>query len=310
MSGDGSNGIGAGDGLRIQGLTRTFGEHMAVDDLSFDVPPGRMTGFVGGNGAGKTTTMRMIMGVLAPTAGEVLWRGRPATTPDRRAFGYMPEERGLYPRQKVLEQLVYLGRLQGVATAPARRAAESLLERFGLGDRRGDTLESLSLGNQQRVQIAAAVIADPELLVLDEPFSGLDPAAVDSMVDLLREYTARGVPVLFSSHQLDLVERLCDGLVVLSGGRLVGHGSVEDLRRTGRVRQRLVVDTDAGWVRGVEGAHVVDVDGPTAVLELPQGAAGHEVRDRLVREALDRGGLVEFTEIVPSLTDIYREVTA
>jgi len=295
--------------LELDRLTRRFGGAdgvTAVDEVSFEVAEGRMTGFVGGNGAGKTTTMRMIMGVLAPTSGTVRWRGHEVTTADRRGFGYMPEERGLYPKQPVLDQLVYLGRLQGRDAAGARRDATDLLDRFGLGERTGDKLESLSLGNQQRVQIAAAVIGKPDLLVLDEPFSGLDPAAVDSMVDLLREHTARGVPVLFSSHQLDLVERLCDQLAILASGKLVGWGTVEDLRRRGRVRHRLVLDGDAGWVRGADGVDVVDVDGPAAVLELADPAAG----DTLLREALARGGVREYAEIVPALSDIYREVTA
>jgi len=292
--------------LSIDRLTRRFGDATAVDGLGFDVPDGLMTGFVGGNGAGKTTTMRMIMGVLAPSEGEIRWRGEPVTAADRRTFGYMPEERGLYPKQPVREQLVYLGRLHGLSAGGARSRVDALLERFGLGDRAADKLESLSLGNQQRVQIAAAVLAEPEFLVLDEPFSGLDPLAVDSMVDLLREHTARGVPVLFSSHQLELVERLCDRLVVLSHGRLVGNGTVDELRRRGRLRHRLVLGGDAGWVREVPGVHVVDVDGPVAVLELPEPHAA----DPLLRAALDRGGVREFAEIVPGLSEIYREVTA
>lgn len=142
--------------LQIEGLTRRFGETLAVDDVGFTVTRGSMTGFVGGNGAGKTTTMRMIMGVLQPTAGTVSWRGREATVADRRTFGYMPEERGLYPKQPILDQLIYLGRLQGRSAAGAKRSALELLERFGLGERTTDKLESLSLGNQQRVQVAAA----------------------------------------------------------------------------------------------------------------------------------------------------------
>src|SRR6478609_8367972 len=192
-------------GVEVRGLTRTFGQVRAVDGVSFTVPPGLLTGFVGGNGAGKTTTMRMIMGVLAPTSGEVLWAGRPISAGDRRTFGYMPEERGLYPKQPVLDQLVYLGRLRGLSTAQARTSVLSHLERLGLADRSRDHVEKLSLGNQQRVQIIAALMGRPKGLVLDEPFSGLDPQAVDSMADLLREHTSRGVPVLFSSHQLDLV---------------------------------------------------------------------------------------------------------
>ena len=292
--------------LRIDGLTRHFGDTVAVDGVGFEVPGGAMTGFVGGNGAGKTTTMRMIMGVLQPTAGRVLWHGHEATVADRRTFGYMPEERGLYPKQPVLDQLIYLGRLQGSATADARRTATDLLDRFGLGERLTDKLESLSLGNQQRVQIAAAVIGGPELLVLDEPFSGLDPVAVDSMVDLLREHTTRGVPVLFSSHQLDLVERLCDQLVVLARGRIVAQGSVAELRRRGRVLHSLVVGGDAGWVRDVPGVHVVDVDGPTALLDLSGSTDG---TDTVLREATARGSVRELAEVVPTLSDIYREVT-
>ena len=152
------------------------------------------------------------------------------TAADRQRFGYMPEERGLYPKQKVADQLAYLGRLSGMSTASARAAIAEHLERFGLTDRADDRVEALSLGNQQRVQIIAALLHGPTALVLDEPFSGLDPAAVDAMADVLRDRAASGVPVLFSSHQLDLVERLCDNLIVLARGRVVAQGSVEALR--------------------------------------------------------------------------------
>jgi ABC-2 type transport system ATP-binding protein len=299
--------------LETRGLTRLFGDIRAVDAVDLTVRPGALTGFVGGNGAGKTTTMRMIMGILEPTAGEVRWRGRPVSRDDRARFGYMPEERGLYPKQPVLFQLVYLGRLHGMSAQAARRSGHEYLERFGLADRANDTLESLSLGNQQRVQIAAAVMASPIALILDEPFSGLDPDAVDAMADLMREQAARRVPVLFSSHQLDLVERICDDLVVLSSGRVVAGGKVEDLRHRGRTLHRLVVASgssggtaDAGWVRDVPGVAVVDVDGPVAVLELVAADAS----DRLLREALRRGSVRELSTIVPSLSEIYREVTA
>lgn len=290
--------------LEVRSLRRTFGEKVAVNDVSFTVPNGQMTGFVGGNGAGKTTTMRMIMGVLEPSAGEVLWDGRPITRADRRRIGYMPEERGLYPKQAILDQLIYLAQLRGESRSVARKRGEELLERFSLGDRAKDKLESLSLGNQQRVQIAAAVITEPDALILDEPFSGLDPRAVDAMADLLREYTVRGCPVLFSSHQLDLVERLCDSLVILSQGQVVAQGKAYDLRRSGRVRHRLVLDGDAGWVRDLAGVSAVDVDGNTAVIEL----ASDEASDLLLREAMRRGRVKEFAEIVPQLADIYREV--
>ncbi|MBH0777067.1 ABC transporter ATP-binding protein [Nocardia bovistercoris] len=291
--------------LEVANLTRRFGEHTAVDDVSFTVAPGALTGFVGGNGAGKTTTMRMIMGVLALHAGQVNWRERPVTEADRRAFGYMPEERGLYPKQPVLDQLVYLARLRGRTAASARERARELLARFDLADRGKDKLESLSLGNQQRVQIAAAVISEPVLLVLDEPFSGLDPGAVDAMADLLRDYAERGVPVLFSSHQLDLVERLCDDLVILSSGRVVGAGSVARLRASGRTRYRLVLGGDAGWLAEHAGVRVLETRENTALLELVDTDP-----DALLRAALDRGSVRELAEVRQSVADIYREVTA
>ncbi|GAA2480567.1 ATP-binding cassette domain-containing protein [Terrabacter carboxydivorans] len=292
--------------IELRHLSRTFGEIRAVDDVSLTVTAGLLTGFVGGNGAGKTTTMRMLMGVLSPTGGEVLWDGRPITQLDRRSFGYMPEERGLYPKQPVLDQLVYLGRLRGLGATAARASVTSHLERLGLADRAKDHVEKLSLGNQQRVQIVAALMGSPRALVLDEPFSGLDPAAVDSMADLLREHTSRGVPVLFSSHQLDLVERLCERLVVLARGRVVASGTPEELRSHSVARHRLVLSGDAGWVRGVPGIHAVDVDGTTALLEVVEDGAER----RLLEEALRRGTVHEFSPRRPSLAQIYREVTA
>ena len=292
--------------LEINGLTRRYGDTTAVDGVTFDVRPGLLTGFVGGNGAGKTTTMRMVMGVLGIDAGEVLWQGRPITAVDQRRFGYMPEERGLYPKQRVLDQLVHLAQLKGMTSTAARSAASEHLERFGLADRARDQVQKLSLGNQQRVQVVAALLHDPTALVLDEPFSGLDPMAVDSMVDLIREHTSRGVPVLFSSHQLDLVERLCDRLVILARGRVVAAGEVEELRAGGPVRYRLGLGGDAGWVRGLRGIHVVDVDGPTALVEVVEPGAEQEV----LREAAARGTVREFTPVRPALADIYREVAA
>ncbi|TDE92709.1 ABC transporter ATP-binding protein [Occultella glacieicola] len=289
--------------LEVRGLTRRFGEKVAVDDVSFTVEPGRMTGFVGANGAGKTSTMRMIMGVLQIHGGDVIWDGRPITPADRSRFGYMPEERGLYPKQGILDQLCYLGQLRGMSRGDAAKEATRLLERFGLADRVKDKLESLSLGNQQRVQITASLLHGPTALILDEPFSGLDPVAVDSMVDLLRDRLRQGVPVLFSSHQLDLVDRLCDSLVVLSDGKVMAAGDANDLRNAGPTRYRIVTAPDAGWLRDVPGVTVLDVDGPRAVLELAEGT-----REPLLKRAADRG-LTEFAPIVPSLSEIYREVT-
>lgn len=292
--------------IEVDGLSRSFGDLKAVDDVSFTVPGGLMTGFVGGNGAGKTTTMRMIMGLLATHAGEVRWDGRPMTSADRRTVGYMPEERGLYPKQKVIDQLVYLGELSGMKAGDAKAAVMDNLARFGLEDRAQEKVEKLSLGNQQRVQIIAALMTNPSALILDEPFSGLDPQAVDSMVDLLREHTARGIPVLFSSHQLDLVERLCDRLVVLSKGRVVAAGTVSELRNRGTERYRITLGGDAGWVRDLAGIHVHDVAGSSALIEFTDDRA----RPALLSAAVDRGDVLDFARQVPALSEIYREVTA
>lgn len=291
--------------LEVTHLVRRFGDKTAVDDVSFSVEPGALTGFVGGNGAGKTTTMRMIMGVLAVHGGEVRWNGRPVTVADRRSFGYMPEERGLYPKQPVRDQLVYLARLRGLSAAEGRRRTAELLERFGLADRGKDKLESLSLGNQQRVQIAAAVVAQPAALVLDEPFSGLDPVAVDSMAELLAEYAGQGVPVLFSSHQLDLVERLCDRLVILANGRVVAQGSAAELRAAGALRYRLQTGSDTGWLNEFAGVSVVERNGAAVLLELTGATT-----DQVLTEALARGSVHEFAEVRPSVAEIFREVTA
>ncbi|WP_435771780.1 ABC transporter ATP-binding protein [Nocardioides sp. SYSU DS0651] len=292
--------------IEVRSLTRRFGDLVAVDAASFVVPPGGLTGFVGGNGAGKTTTMRMVMGVLAAHGGEVLWQDRPVTAADRRRFGYMPEERGLYPKQGILDQLVYLARLRGMDATAARAAILELLERFDLADRAKHPLESLSLGNQQRVQIIASLVPAPLALVLDEPFSGLDPAAVESMADLLRERAAGGVPVVFSSHQLDLVDRLCDRMVVMAGGRVVAHGSADELRAGSAVRYRVVLAGDAGWIREQRGIRVLSLAGPEAVVEVEQPGADQE----LLTAALARGAVHDFSRVVPRLSEIFREVAA
>ncbi|PZG23078.1 ABC transporter ATP-binding protein [Micromonospora craterilacus] len=293
--------------LRLDGVDRSFGDRQVLKNVSFDVVAGRMTGFVGGNGAGKTTTMRIILGVLAPDAGQVRWQGTPLSREARRRFGYMPEERGLYPKMSVREQVTYLGRLHGLTADAARRGTDELLERVGLAERGDDLLETLSLGNQQRAQIAAALVHEPEVLVLDEPFSGLDPLAVDTVVGVLRERAAAGVPVLFSSHQLDVVERLCDDLVIIADGTIRAAGGREQLRQTYTTpRFELVVETDAGWLRDQPGVSLVDLDGARAVFDLAPGADEQPV----LHAALARGPVRAFRPVSPSLAEIFREVAA
>ncbi|HET9141703.1 ABC transporter ATP-binding protein [Actinophytocola sp.] len=291
--------------LTVTELRRNFGEHRALDNVSFEVRPGRMTGFIGANGSGKTTTMRIILGVLAAHGGSVVWHGAPITQAVRQRFGYMPEERGLYPKAKVAEQITWLGRLHGLDHATARENTLRLLEQLELAERAGDKLEELSLGNQQRAQVAAALVHDPTLLILDEPFSGLDPIAVETMLGVLRERADSGVPVLFSSHQLGLVERLCDDVVIISGGVVKASGGREELRaKYGSRRFELVLENDAGWLRDLPEVRIVDLDGPRAVFE-PIGNGRTD--QRVLRAALERGAVRSFTPVVPSLNEIFKE---
>ena len=293
------------DVLTVDAVSRSFGDRQVLKDVTFDVVAGRMTGFVGANGAGKTTTMRIMLGVLAPDAGTVTWRGAPLDRPTRRRFGYMPEERGLYPKMGIAEQIVYLGQLHGLSRGDAQVRTTALLERLGLAERAGEHVEKLSLGNQQRVQVAAALVHDPDVLVLDEPFSGLDPLAVDTMVAVLRERTAAGVPVLFSSHQLELVERLCDDLVIIADGAIRAAGSRAALRDSYTLpRYAIEVADDAGWLRDVPGVTIVSLDGPRAVFDLSASVEDQAV----LRAALDRGPVRSFGPVRPSLSEIFREV--
>ncbi|MGX6607269.1 ABC transporter ATP-binding protein [Micromonosporaceae bacterium Da 78-11] len=291
--------------LNVDAVNRSFGDRQVLKDVSFTVAGGRMTGFVGANGAGKTTTMRIILGVLAADSGTVTWGGAPLTRQGRQRFGYMPEERGLYPKMTVADQIVYLGQLHGLSRGDAVTRTTALLDRLGLAERAGEKVEKLSLGNQQRAQIAAALVHDPEVLVLDEPFSGLDPLAVDVVVDVLRERAAAGAPVLFSSHQLDVVERLCDDLVIIADGTIRASGSRRSLRTSHSLpRFELLVDTDAGWLRDQAGVTLIDLDGPRAVFDLADGADDQEI----LRAALARGPVRSFGAVTPSLSEIFREV--
>ena len=229
--------------LAVNDIRKRFGQVQALDGCSVSVARGRMLGFLGPNGAGKTTVMRAIFGLVELDSGKVLWDGRPIDFAERLRFGYMPEERGLYPRMRLGEQLEYFGRLHGLGASAARFAASLWLERLGLGERADSKVEELSHGNQQRAQLAAALVHEPELLVLDEPFAGLDPVAVQTLVDVLRGEADRGAAVLFSSHQLELVEDICEEVAIIDHGRLLATGDVDALKRASR-RRRIELQLD------------------------------------------------------------------
>ncbi|TDT23058.1 ABC-2 type transport system ATP-binding protein [Streptomyces sp. BK208] len=275
--------------LEISSLSKRYGERIALDSLSFTVPPGEIFGFVGSNGAGKTTTMRIAVGVLEADTGEVRYGGEPAGLHGSTRFGYMPEERGLYPRMTVARHLVYLGRLHGLGAADAREAMLRWTERLHLAERRESTIDSLSLGNRQRVQLAIALVHDPDVLILDEPFSGLDPIAVQDMAQVIKEKAADGVPVLFSSHQLDLVERLCDRVGVIRQGRLAACGSPDELRSAGTAR----LDLHVAGAREDWPAHCPAVASYTShedgvLIELAPGHDENAVLEEAVRHGLVR----------------------
>lgn len=297
----------SGHNLELRGLSKSYGPVVALDGLSFAVREGQMFGFVGPNGAGKTTAMRIVLGVLRPDEGEVLWRGDPASPETRRRFGYMPEERGLYPKMRVGEQLSYFARLHGFSKGDAESAATRWMERLGVAERAGDRVEALSLGNQQRVQLAAALVHDPELLVLDEPFSGLDPVGVDTLSEVLLEQAESGVPVVFSSHQLELVERLCDAVAIILDGRLVAEGPVEELRSTGdrRLLRVRVQGGDAGWAGGLEGVEAVEEDNRSGMLFSLTKEADEQ---RVLDAARTAGRVTHFGFERRTLTEIFREV--
>ena len=275
--------------LTIDHLNKSFGETQALRDMTFSVSDGEIFGFVGSNGAGKSTTMRIALGVLAKDSGEVYFDNAPINDDNRRRIGYMPEERGLYGKEPLLSQLVFLGTLHGMDKPAAKRAGTELLEQLGLGERMNDKLDDLSWGNQQRVQLAASLIHDPDMLILDEPFSGLDPVAVNVMSDMLRERANRGVPVIFSSHQLDLVQRLCDRVGIVTKGHMVAEGGVDKLR-------------SRGWYP--EGTELVAETADAVVLQ-----AGPAVDDQTILQAAVAAGPVHsFGRKIPDLTELFQDV--
>jgi ABC-2 type transport system ATP-binding protein len=293
--------------IEFDQASKRFGGLVALDGCTFAARPGRLTGFLGPNAAGKTTAMRAIFGLVELDAGSVRWRGAPVAGAHRTRFGYMPEERGLYPRMQVRDQLVYLGRLCGRRGMQVSRNVDAWLDRFGLADRGSDRLDALSHGNQQRVQLIAALVNEPELLVLDEPFSGLDPIAITAMGDLLAELASAGATVLFSSHQLDLVEDLCEDVVIIDHGRVVVAGDLRDLRAA--VPQRFVDIRYSGrspdW-SALSSAEVVEADDGQIRLRLNRDVDLTDV----VAALRDTTDVISFAYQPPTLSELFRQAVA
>jgi ABC-2 type transport system ATP-binding protein len=293
--------------LEIDHVTKRFGSTVALDGLAFDVAPGEVFGFLGANGAGKTTTMRICLGILQPDEGQIRWQGRPTGELPRRTWGYLPEERGLYPKMAVLDQLVYFATLYGEPPDRARREALGWLTRFRIPDYADRRAEELSKGNQQKVQFIAAILHDPAVLLMDEPFTGLDPVNLILLREAFLELRDRGRTLVFSTHQLESAEAMCESVAIIDRGRLVAGGAIRDLKRaSGRRSIRLALTGDAmpGWLTDLPGVEAVR-RGPSGIeLEVLQGSDPAAI----LAAVLARGATVSnFAVVEPSLEALFIE---
>ncbi len=291
--------------LEIGGISKNFGDFLAVDDVTFSVGDGGIFGFLGTNGAGKTTTMRMILDIIRPDRGEITWNGTPTRDLPRRAFGYLPEERGLYPKMVVEDQLAFIAQLYGAERGESRAELDFWLARLNIEENRKKTVEQLSKGNQQKIQFLAAVLHDPEILIMDEPFSGLDPVNAEQLKDAFREMRDRGKTIIFSTHQLDDAQELSSHVAIIHRGRMMITGSVQEVRRsTGEhyVRFSAAGDPDLGWLDTFPGIHVFRRRADFVELGVPDPS----VAQSLLREAVRRDLSVTRFEIdYPSLNDVF-----
>jgi ABC-2 type transport system ATP-binding protein len=289
----------------VDHLSKRFGSVVAVDDLSFEVAAGQVFGFLGANGAGKTTTMRIAVGVLEPDAGRVTWRGTPSNALPRATWGYLPEERGLYPRMRVLEQLMFFAGLHGVPQERARREALAWLRRFRAEDLVTRKAEELSKGNQQKVQFIAAVLHDPPVMLMDEPFTGLDPVNVMLLREAFLELRDRGRTVVFSTHSMEVAEALCESVAIVDRGRMVVGGPVREVRRsTGRRMVRISVADDhrLPWLAQVPGTRVIQAGMDRSSVELDPGVDPEAV----LAAAVGAGARVVHFEVAdPTLEQVF-----
>lgn len=292
--------------LNINNITKTFGDFTAVNDVSFTVNDGTIFGFLGTNGAGKTTTMRMILDIIRPDSGEITWDGTPTRDLARARFGYLPEERGLYPKMEVEDQLLFIGQLYGATKNDVQRRIDHWLERFNVTENRHKTVEQLSKGNQQKIQFLAAVLHDPDILIMDEPYSGLDPVNAQQMKDAFHELVGEGKTLIFSTHQLNDAQELSSDVAIIHRGHLMISGSVDEVRQsTGEhyLRFALSGDKELAWVeQDVPGTHIVNRHSDHVEIGVPNEDAARAI----LRVAMDRDMPVTMFEIdYPSLNDVF-----
>ncbi|MDA8398394.1 MAG: ATP-binding cassette domain-containing protein [Actinomycetota bacterium] len=290
--------------LEFRKLSKSYAGTNALDEMTFSVPSGEVFGFLGPNGAGKTTAMRSIFGLIELDSGQVLYRGAQIGREQLQRFGYMPEERGLYPKMTVLDHLTYLARLHEVPARAAKERALELVEKLQISGGPGAKIESLSLGNSQRTQVAAALIHQPEVLILDEPFSSLDPLSIEIVKGMLEDYAQEGATVLFSSHQLELVEGFCKSVAIANQGRIVLAGAVEALTES---QTRLVVrvreDPEGSFLEGLEGVSRRGSDSNGQRIEVQDDGAAR----RALEAAMAAGTVLRYDHVRRSLVEVFRE---
>ncbi len=294
-------------GLLVEHISKAFGTFQAVKDLSMEVKEGSIFGFLGANGAGKTTTMRMILDILRPDSGQITWKGESTRKLARHNWGYLPEERGLYPKMEIEEQLLFLACLNGAQKQEARRRLDEWFERLQIQMYRKKKVEELSKGNQQKIQFLATILHDPVILIMDEPFSGLDPVNANVLKEAFLELHQQGKTIIFSTHQLEQVEEMCEDVMIINRGQSVVYGSVREVKRQhgkNLVRLKLDNDAQATWLDDMAGVQVLHRR--QDYIELQYQAEFQP--NLIVAEALKHGGLISRFEVTdPSLTDIFIE---
>ncbi|HJT59012.1 MAG TPA: ATP-binding cassette domain-containing protein [Ktedonobacteraceae bacterium] len=294
-------------GLHVEHINKWFGQLRIIEDLSMDVREGSVFGFLGPNGAGKTTTMRMILDILRPDSGAITWNGQDVRQIPRRSWGYLPEERGLYAKVSVEEQLLFLARLQGLSRSAASQRLDEWLERFEITDYRKRKVEELSKGNQQKIQFLATILHNPQILIMDEPFSGLDPVNANVLKEAFLEMHRQGKTIIFSTHQLEQVEELCEDVLIIDKGQTILAGSVREVKRQhGRnvVRLKLDNDPEAAWLDALEGVRVMKRRQDYIEMQIQ----AHLNPNLIIEAALNHHGIISRFELAePSLTDIFIE---
>lgn len=290
--------------LEATNLTKTFGDLTAVEEVSFTVPEGTILGLIGQNGAGKTTTFRLILDLLHPDQGSVSWNGYRLTKKEYDQIGYLPEERGLYPKVSIEDQILYFAQLRGKKKSDIRPYIDDWMEKFKVKGKKTDKVKSLSKGNQQKVQLICTLIHEPKLIILDEPFSGLDPVNADLLEEGIKEARQRGACIIFSSHNMNNVEELCDELVMLRDGRMVLNGHVHEIRESfGRTRLSLETPVSEAELRDMPGVlEVRKTEEGLYRLKLQDPEAGKEIFKRVTQD----GYIQTFSQQPPTLEEIFR----